>query len=523
MSRTSVVDDISLHLTHATEDDDALYPGSFTGVNVDILLGSRSSHGKKKKTGSIHAILVNRQAIPKRGFYEAFDSHSSDMQWIGCAVMENRLGRTGLESLAGDDDTECYFMYIEKFHIDDEHKQNGSSDVGARALRLFLHHPFIKGENTIYGDWWKVSSAAYALDPMEAMTLPQRTQFQAQQDAQRAAQYPLNPTRETVMQQNEMARYFADLERADANQFLRNGFFQDPALVHSGGDSNARILVTSWGHMSQPLKTHEQALSVTFRPLPPQITGNDARILDAVKNGCSGVLFSERDVDENQLQNLVHEISSYRSAGGSILRSNALHAAVANNSLKIVTWLLEQEPAAMDSMDSTTQSTPLMVAAATAAGRFSIRGIPDSLVMDKLLASGANKGLLDQKGMTAFGRFKRSTSGYNDMMLTSAMIGGGAQVPVFNWGGIVCPGAGGASAITAPVPRYLTCRDIEIKLRPRTGPSRKIFLEVLDNSRRVLSIIQNEIARMIEKWGIMMTKKMMKTQWKESTSKQYAS
>jgi Ankyrin repeats (3 copies) len=472
MSQPPSLDDITIQLTHS-EEDDALYPGSFIYVNADILIGV----SQKKKIGSINATLVNRQAIAERGFYEAFDSHSSDMQWIGCAVMENRRGRTKLQSLLAYDDTEVDFMYIEKFHMDHEYKQDGSSDVGAKALRLFLHHTFIKGENVEHDScWWKVSSAAYVLDPMEAMTPAQRTHFKEQQDAHRAALTPFNNA-ESEMQKNEQARYFAELERADANPFLRNCFFQDPALARNGG-SDARILVASCAHMSQPLKTHEQALSVTFSPLPPQITGNDAQILDAVKNGCSGVLFSNQDVDANQLQNLVREINSYRSAGGSILRSNALHAAVSNNSLQVVTWLLEQEPTAVNSRDSS-QSTPLMVAAASAFGRSSIRGIPDTLVMDKLLASGADKSAQDDLGMTAFGRFKSTTSGFSAMV--GAVIGQHA-LPVFNsramLGDILGPGAGmgGAGAATAGggagITSFLTCQDVEMKLCPPGGPSR---------------------------------------------------
>jgi hypothetical protein len=191
MSQPYSLDDIAVELTHF-EDDDALYTGSFTHINADIRIGSSIQSTEKKKIGRIDAILVNRQRIAEHCFYKAFDSHSSGMQWIGCAVMENRRGRSKLQSLVEYDDPEFDFMYIETFHIDDEYKQNGSSDVEAKALRLFLHHSFIKGENVEHDDCWKVSSAAYALDPVQAMTAAQRTHFHEKQAAEWAAHNPFD-------------------------------------------------------------------------------------------------------------------------------------------------------------------------------------------------------------------------------------------------------------------------------------------------------------------------------------------
>jgi hypothetical protein len=225
------ISDITLKLTHS-EDEENLFRGSFTLVNVDILL-------KRTKIGYISATIVNRQAIADGCAYEAFDDHSADMQWIGCALMENRYGRTQLQSLVEYDDMEFDFMYISEFHIDDEFQKNGASDVGATALRQFLYHPFIKG-NLGFG-CWKVSSAAYVLDPSQAMTPVEREKFHKERQ-----QNPFDAPSKSTEQLDEEQRHLDGLARADANQFLRNGFFQDPALA-SGGGSDARILVVSYG------------------------------------------------------------------------------------------------------------------------------------------------------------------------------------------------------------------------------------------------------------------------------------
>jgi hypothetical protein len=134
---------VSIRLTSST-DERGEY-NAFTAVSVDILF-------RAKKIGSIAATVVNRQRIPKHAFMSAYDGHSGDMQWVGVALFEPKYGRTKLQSLVQYDDPEFDFVYIESFHIDDEYKRNGASDVGAAALRLFLFHPVIKG-NLDHGLW----------------------------------------------------------------------------------------------------------------------------------------------------------------------------------------------------------------------------------------------------------------------------------------------------------------------------------------------------------------------------------
>ena len=144
--------EVSIRLTHEL-DEEAEY-GGITSVHVKIFV-----QPEKKAVGFIEAIIVDRQSIPERLFYSAFDSHSSSLQSIGCKLLEPRSGRTNLVSLAEWDDPEFDFMLIDKFHVDDAYKLSGSSsDVAAKALHQFLHHPFIKGSD---GELWNVSSVAY--------------------------------------------------------------------------------------------------------------------------------------------------------------------------------------------------------------------------------------------------------------------------------------------------------------------------------------------------------------------------
>lgn len=210
-----LLNDISIKLEHQAAEDVSY--GAMTEVTAEILL-------QQKTIGTISATLVNRQAIPENCFYETADEHSSDMQWIVCALLENRFGRTKLQSLVESDHTEFDFMYISTFHVD--------CSVGAIALQKFLRHPFIRGDERYDS---KESSAAYALDVREAMSPSELEQHYRTLNEER------NPAlRPDTNQRNREDRRLNEIARGDANQFIRNGFAQDPALAKGGG-ANARI------------------------------------------------------------------------------------------------------------------------------------------------------------------------------------------------------------------------------------------------------------------------------------------
>jgi hypothetical protein len=87
-------------------------------------------------------------------------------------------------------------------------------------------------------------------------------------------------------QKQQYGRLLTSLSRKDANQFLRNGFFQDPAVARLGDDA-ATIIIASSEHWQKPeLGTQAQALEVVFinpPPKPPTPSGYDAEIFDLVK------------------------------------------------------------------------------------------------------------------------------------------------------------------------------------------------------------------------------------------------
>lgn len=87
-----------------------------------------------KEIGVIGGIQVDRQRIGENSFHMTFDEHSGDLEWVGSTLLENRYGRTKLQSLrdAGDD-MEFDFFYIDTFYID----ANESGDVATHALRKF--------------------------------------------------------------------------------------------------------------------------------------------------------------------------------------------------------------------------------------------------------------------------------------------------------------------------------------------------------------------------------------------------
>jgi hypothetical protein len=408
---------ISIKLTHSLSYDGEY--GAFTDVEVDILL-----QPTLQKIGSISAVIVDRQKLPDHYFLSAMDGHSADMQWIGTCLYEPRYGRTKLLSLCEYDDPEFDFMYIKSFQVDEEHRKNGSSDVGAVALHQFLHDPFISG-NLDYG-CWKVSSTVYVLDAFAAMTKEEETAYNVYTQKRRDEDTPFTETEATDESRQWDARW-ETLSRQDANQFLRNGFFQDPAIAREGG-SAARILVASHGQWSALLKSHEEATAVQFcipTPMPPAPTGNDAELFSFLKTECSK--FYDSQPTPQDRSRIRTEVQRLISLGGAIFKSHGLHVACANNVLDMVKLLLELaaesgggDADAVNGYDRL-NFTPLMVAAGSAAGRKNIDGIREVDIIDYLLAAGAKTSLQDSDGMTAYGHFKKKTADYAQMM--QAMMG----------------------------------------------------------------------------------------------------
>jgi hypothetical protein len=399
--KMNVLDRVSVKVQSSTDHDEDDTYKAFTDVRANIFLDDNV------EIGNIHAILVNRQAIPEYCFFETFDDHhSSDMEWIGTSLLENCYGRTKLQSLREYDDPEFDFMFISSFRVHADYNKDGNSDVAAAALYKFLHDPTTIKGNLDYG-CWRVSSAAYLLNPQEP------TPNNSKQHRKRKRAVDETP-------QHELARM-------DADPFLRNGFFQDPSLVRQDS-ANTRILVASYGNWSNAILSQAQVSSVNLLSESPKPSGKDAEILQLVQSvfdssdpfGASNVHLAAVMIGQEQYEPpgdtiTTLQLASLRSnlfllvqAGGSISRSTALHLACEKNSKSLVKLLLEMDPAAVNYRD-TISVTPLMVAAKNASGRCSINGIDDTLVIDSLFESGADKTMTDSVGMTAYGYFRKTS------------------------------------------------------------------------------------------------------------------
>lgn len=82
--------------------------------------------------------------------------------------------------------------------------------------------------------------------------------------------------------------------------------------------------------------------------------------------------------------------------------------------------LLQMDPGALNFTDAF-GNTPLMVAAIKAAGSRSRDGIQDTKVIDLLLQKRANRDLIDEDGMSAYGLLTEKLNEYSLMM--STMLG----------------------------------------------------------------------------------------------------
>jgi hypothetical protein len=402
---SNLVGRLSLDLRHSLVEDMAY--DSLTEVDCDILLD-------KRKIGIIQATIIYREKILDGCFYSAINEHSADLQWVGCALFEPRRGRTKLVSLADYDMTEFDTMYISTFTIDKEFKEGGKSDVGAQALRMFLHHPYISDADRLQG-YWRVCSAVFVLSSTAYMSDDERAAYQKQRETRRRS--PIEdsykpPTDEELRKEEADTRRRKELERLDANAFLRNGFFQDPALVRKGED---RLLVATYGQWTKPLLSHDEVSGIKLlavAPNPAEPRGKDADIKFAIERQISRSLPPRPDFCQ-ELETLLRQ-------GGSLARSSAMHIACGHNAVEFVQYFMRLDRTIHSARDDA-NVTPLMVAAACAAGRQALGGISETQVIDMLLAAGARKDDVDSQNLTAYGHFRKAISEFQTML--TAMCG----------------------------------------------------------------------------------------------------
>ena len=391
----------------ADDADEAFYPGALTNIKATV-------HKDGQQIGSISGIEVDRQNIGENSFHTTFDEHSSNLEWVGSTLLENRYGRTKLQSLrdAGDD-MEFNFFLVESFYID----ANQSCDVATFALRKFLHGEHIRGD--LQYDCWRNSSVAYVLSAENDHLEDESTTTGGKRKRDENDNVTNNNHHEII-------------------PFLRNGFFQDTAIIGDDED-NARILVAGVEHLEKDLLSEAQ-VKPKANSLLQRISGgkpqkkmksSDAAILNLVRDvintnderaqkiimqNMSRVMIGlalhrppEDCTTEEQLTNLRRDIVRLQNDGGSVAQSCALHAACEKNAIKIVRLLLQIDASSVSAKDHLDR-TPLIVAAINATGRLSINGIDDTAVVDSLLNSGASKSDVDSSNKTAYGHFKRSSS-----------------------------------------------------------------------------------------------------------------
>ena len=282
------------------------------------------------------------------------------------------------------------------------------------ALRKFLYSGQIKG-NLSYG-CWRVSCVAFVLSGREV------------DGAIKEGNSTRKKRKRNETGSSSSSRY------EESIPFLRNGFFQDAALVSKDPD-NARILVGSVAHLEKSLKSEAEVIA-TARALSAvnnlgRPSGKDAEILSRVENlvnrnhqlstensmtNLASIMIGAATYEppgdctsEEQLKSLRVDLTKLVRCGGSIAHSTALHVACAQNSIKVAKLLLQMDTSSSKSKDHLGR-TPLMVAAINASGRLSINGIDDTAVIDTLLEFGANKAEVDSSNMTAYGYFKKAST-----------------------------------------------------------------------------------------------------------------
>jgi len=416
--------DITVEVYHDVESYDKDLP-AFVKIEADIKL-------IQKKVGRIEAVLVDRTRIAQNEFLHMLDAFSNETIWIGKLLFESRLGRTRLASLRDHDQADCQIMYIKVLQVDEKYRcgqgvhSSHPSDVGAIALRKLLNHPFVKGTHEYACEYEgghcrpKVTSAYYIVDPKEAMTQEESRDFK---DMSKRCDEANNGDGKGKLEgvlleeADKWDKRLDDLGRMDANQFLRNGFFQDRAYAEES-ENNGRILVASHQHWGQPLVTHEDAASATFCNPPDAISivkpkGRDGELFEFIMGQCDG-----SPVDVMRMYTISVEVHRLLHLGASVARSCALHAACAQNALEFVDLLLKVEPSAVNGYDMN-GCTPLMIAVGGIESH--ARNILDDIdtqVIDKLLEAGADKSLTDKKTMTAFGHFIQIIKSWELCMLS---------------------------------------------------------------------------------------------------------
>lgn len=222
---------------------------------------------------------------------------------------------------------EFNFFLIDTFYID----PNQSCDIATFALRKFLHGERIKGDDD---GFWLNSSVAYALWADGAPDDEGGEQGVGTGKRKREDGSTVNESYHEVI------------------PFLRNGFFQDSAIIR-GKPDNARILVGARAHFEKDLLSVAEAKTKADRLVMAgsskrKMNSHDTDILNLVRNfiedesgrqhlaaiqGVSSAMIglqqykpSTDGSSDEQLRGLKQQIQQLQAGGGSVAGSGALHA-----------------------------------------------------------------------------------------------------------------------------------------------------------------------------------------------------
>ena len=302
--------------------------------------------------GRWKATLINRTKCGSQ-FHAACDAESSELQEVGVKFCDSR-GRCRLSALSscsaassGD------FVYIDSFSLNEEHRQDGATAIGADAVRQLLKIKQFKS----------VSLAVYIPEGRGAQGSAER----------------------------------------DARQFLRAGFQQANELVEN---SNCAFLYCTQADLAMPMKSHDEAIEIPFGQKAKGAAapaGLDKELFELLC--CEGM--SNVGV-RGKIQRLVQR-------GASVSGSHSLHGCVANFDThgEYVELLASLEPGCINSLDQT-NVTPLMIAANLTPGTASKDRPASSASVTKLLELGADKELVNTQGLTAYGCFRTARRDISD-------------------------------------------------------------------------------------------------------------
>eukprot|EP00934_Nitzschia_sp_Nitz4_P004931 Nitzschia sp. Nitz4//scaffold23_size168460//165200//166537//NITZ4_002251-RA/size168460-processed-gene-0.277-mRNA-1//-1//CDS//3329543731//4921//frame0 len=368
MSSTGIV---SIRLRKSLAEE-AEYDAIFD-VKATILVDST-------KVGHISAIIVDRSRIPEHLFYSVFDAHSADLQWIGCTLMEPRLGRTYLESLQNDDDPRCGFMYISKLTI--SNNVQDKQEVATKALNKLFRHQTISGSTG-----GKVTTFAYVLDTREQWPEDVAKEWDTYKDNDRARMFHNLSAQENARRKELIRQWEVRLDeyaRMDAIPFLRNGFFEDTAV----SEATNRILVSSSRRVAAQILSLSHARVMRLSPLKksPDPQGINAELFEYMIEHCT---------DKGDMGPIRAKIQSFVRDGVNIMESDIIHEACESQNFEIVKLILELEPNVVNEK-SGRGFTPLMVAAVNTRDH-------NLKLIDLLLAAGADKSVRNERGSTACG------------------------------------------------------------------------------------------------------------------------